>query len=213
MKEHWLFKTVLSLVWLMNGCYGQASITDNLLMVWNDEFNGNTLNGSNWASPPAWFRQEGCYWSDANHKMTGDGKVKLSVTESTDGTKTVYCGALRTHNKFDKTYGYFETRCTVPQIHGGWAAFWMMPYGNQPGNAGNDGTEIDIFESIDGWKGKINHALHWDGYGQEHQKVSEKMDRPDLYDDQYHVFGMMWTPEEYIFYIDNEETWELLLQV
>ena len=33
------------------------------------------------------------------------------------------------------------------------------------------------------------------------------MDRPDLYDGQYHVFGMMWTPEEYIFYIDNEETW------
>jgi len=204
MNDHWLFKLALSLLCLIKGCYGQA-ITDNLRMVWNDEFNGSTLDVSKWSVPPAWFRQGGCYWSDDNFEMTGNGKVKLSVTESNDGT--VYCGALRTHNKFDKKYGYFETRCTVPQIHGGWAAFWMMPYQNQPGNAGNDGTEIDIFESIDGWKGKIRHALHWDGYGVEHQHVSEKMDRPDLYDGQYHVFGMMWTPEEYIFYIDNEETW------
>jgi len=204
MNEQWLFKLALSLLCLMKGCYGQA-ITDNLRMVWNDEFNGNSLNASKWSVPPAWYRQGGCYWSDDNFEMTGNGKVKLSVTESNDGT--VYCGAIRTHNKFDKKYGYFETRCTIPQIHGGWAAFWMMPYQNQPGNAGNDGTEIDIFESIDGWKGKIQHALHWDGYGAEHQHESKKMVRPDVYDGQYHVFGMMWTPEEYIFYIDNEETW------
>jgi beta-glucanase (GH16 family) len=205
MNENWLLKLGLSLIWLTSGCYGEDRIADNLRMVWNDEFSGNSLDGSKWATPPAWFRQGGCYWSNDNHKMTGDGKVKLSVTESNDGT--VYCGALRTHNKFDKKYGYFETRCTVPQIHGGWAAFWMMPYGNHPGNAGNDGTELDIFESINGWRGQINHALHWDGYGAAHQHVSEKMNRPDLYDGQYHVFGLMWTPEEYIFYIDNEETW------
>ena len=140
MNEHWLLKLALSLIWLTSGCYGQGRVTDNLRMVWNDEFNGNSLDGSKWATPPAWFRQGGCYWSNDNHQMTGDGKVKLSVTESNDGK--VYCGALRTHNKFDKKYGYFETRCTVPAIHGGWAAFWMMPYGNKPGNAGNDGTEI-----------------------------------------------------------------------
>jgi beta-glucanase (GH16 family) len=191
---------MLSLVCLS----GYAQITNNLNLVWADEFNGNTLDASKWKVPPAWNRQGGSYWSADNYKMTGNGQLRLSVTEK-DGK--VYCGALRTHNLFDKKYGFFEVRCKVPQMQGGWAAFWMMPYGNKPGNDGNDGTEIDIFESINGWKGQINHALHWDGYGPEHKHVSEKMQRPDLYDDNYHVFSVMWTPKEYIFYIDNKETW------
>ncbi len=181
-----------------------SQVSKNLRMVWNDEFNGNTLDASKWKVPPAWNRQGGSYWSADNYEMTGNGQVRLSVTEKNG---KVYCGALRTHNLFDKKYGYFEVRCKVPQMKGGWAAFWMMPYGNKPGNAGNDGTEIDIFESINGWKGQINHALHWDGYGPEHKHEAKKFQRPDLYDDKYHVFGMMWTPKEYIFYIDNKETW------
>ncbi len=200
MNKHWILQLMLSLVCLS----GYAQITNNLNLVWADEFNGNTLDASKWKVPPAWNRQGGSYWSADNYEMTGNGQLRLSVTEKNG---KVYCGALRTHNLFDKKYGFFEVRCKVPQMKGGWAAFWMMPYGNKPGNAGNDGTEIDIFESINGWKGQINHALHWDGYGPEHKHEAKKMQRPDLYDDKYHIFSVMWTPQEYIFYIDNKETW------
>ena len=200
MKNYW----ILNLLLLFVCVNGNAQVTNNLRMVWNDEFNGATLDASKWKVPPAWNRQDGSYWSADNYQMTGNGQLKLSVTEKNG---KVYCGALRTHNLFDKKYGYFEVRCKVPQMQGGWAAFWMMPYGNKPGNSGNDGTEIDIFESINGWKGQINHALHWDGYGPEHKHEAKKMQRPDLYDDNYHIFSVMWTPKEYIFYIDNKETW------
>lgn len=185
------------------GGYAQVQ-TDKLKMIWNDEFNGNSLDSTKWAPAPNWFRQGGCYWSDENYEMTGKGQVRLKVTEDKN---SVYCGAIRTHNLFDKMYGYFEVRCKVPSIHGGWGAFWLMPYQNKPGSQGNDGTEMDVFESINGWNGMIQHALHWDGYGAEHKKDSMRFSRPDLYDDKYHVFGMMWTPDEYVFYIDNEETW------
>lgn len=181
-----------------------VQVVDTLQMVWNDEFNGNVLDDTKWSAAPEWYRQGGSYWSKNNYEMTGNGQVKLKVTQENGN---VYAGAIRTHKKFDKKYGYFETRCKIPEIQGGWAAFWMMPYGNQPGNSGNDGTEIDIFESINGWRGKIQHALHWDGYGADHKHASQSMDRPDLYDGAYHKFGVMWTPEEYIFYIDNVETW------
>lgn len=82
-----------------------------------------------------------------------------------------------------------------------------MPYGNHVGNSGNDGTEMDVFESINGWNGKIQHALHWDGYGAYHQKDQKSMTNWGLYDGNFHKFGMMWTPTEYIFYIDDVETW------
>lgn len=193
--------TLLFILFALNG-YSQ--VTNNLTLVWSDEFNGNTLDATKWAPAPEWPRQGGSFWSDNNYDMTGNGQVRLKVTEENG---KVYCGAIRTHNLFDKTYGYFETRCKLPEIQGGWAAFWLMPYGNKVGGWGNDGTEMDVFESINGWNGKINHALHWDGYGADHQKESQSKDRPDLYDNKYHTFGMMWTPDEYIFYIDNVESW------
>jgi beta-glucanase (GH16 family) len=174
-------------------------------LVWNDEFNGTELDDTKWKPAPEWHRQGGSYWSDENYEMTGSGQVKLITSERND---SVFCGAIRTHNLFDQKYGYFEVRCKVPQIRGGWTAFWMMPYGNNVGDEGNDGTEIDIFESINGWNNKIQHALHWDGYGAEHQKSSQSFTRSDLYDDAYHTFGMRWTDTEYTFYIDGVQTWQ-----
>ena len=181
-----------------------AQVTDTLDLVWSDEFEGNELDNSKWASCPEWHRQGGSYWEADNAWLNGQGQLKLRVSERND---SVFCGAIRTHNRYNQKYGYFEVKCRVPQIHGGWAAFWLMPYGNKVGNLGNDGTEMDVFESINGWNGKVNQALHWDGYGTEHQKASKSMTNWGLYDGKYHVFGMMWTPSEYIFYIDNIETW------
>lgn len=182
----------------------QTSVTDTLVMIWNDEFDGTEIDNSKWDYCPNWFRQGGSYWVDENAWVDGSGLLKLRVSESND---SVYCGAIRTHNKYNQKYGYFEVSCRVPQIQGGWAAFWMMPYGNRVGDQGNDGTELDIFESINGWNGKIQHALHWDGYGAEHQSDKKSMTDWGLYDGEFHKFGMMWTPEEYVFYIDDEETW------
>lgn len=181
-----------------------AQAPEGYVMSWNDEFNGTQLDASKWQPCPEWFRQGGSYWSDNNYALTGNGKLKLTVTEQNG---TVFCGAIRTRNLFDQKQGYFEVRCKVPQMRGGWAAFWLMPYQNLPGNTGVDGTEMDVFESINGWNGKINHALHWDGYGASHQKSSISTDRPDLYDKAYHKFGLLWTDTEYVFYIDGAETW------
>ncbi len=196
--------TQFALLFIFLSLNGYSQVAKNLKLVWSDEFNGTTLDASKWQPCPEWARQGGSYWSNDNYELNGSGKLKLKVTERND---SVFCGAIRTRNLFSKKYGYFEVKCKVPQMQGGWAAFWMMPMRNLPGNSGNDGTEIDIFESINGWNGKINHALHWDGYGADHQKQPFSMNRPDLYDDQYHVFGVKWTPQEYIFYIDNQETW------
>lgn len=196
--------TKLTILFVFFSLTGYSQITDNLKMVWSDDFNGNQLDATKWKPCPEWPRQGGSYWSNENYRLNGNGKLELKVTEKNG---SVYCGAIRTRGLFQKKYGYYEVKCKVPQMRGGWAAFWMMPMSNLPGNSGRDGTEIDIFESINGWNGKINHALHWDGYGTEHKKESSSISRPDLYDNQYHLFGVKWTPNEYIFYIDNKETW------
>lgn len=181
-----------------------AQITDTLVMVWNDEFDGLELDDSKWETCPEWKRQGLSYWEADNHHLTGTGELRLDVTQSGD---SVLCGAIRSRGRYYQKFGYFEVRCKVPRMFGGWAAFWMMPDQNIPGDQGRDGTEIDIFETINGMDGKINHALHWDGYGDEHQSTGRSLTRPDIYDDEYHKFGFWWTPTEYVFYIDDVETW------
>ena len=73
------------------------SQTFTLQMVWNDEFNGNVLDHSKWSPAPEWYRQGGNYWSKNNYEMTGNGQLKLKVTEENG---IVYAGAIRTHKKF-----------------------------------------------------------------------------------------------------------------
>lgn len=191
----------LALIWNNNA---SAQVADTLEMVWNDEFDGTQLDETKWAPCPEWQRQGLSYWEADNHQLTGSGELRLDISESGD---SVLCGAIRTKSLYYQKYGYFEVRCKVPRLYGGWAAFWMMPDHNSVGNQGVDGTEIDIFETINGMDGKINHALHWDGYGDEHQSAGKSLTKPDIYDDAYHKFGLWWTPTEYVFYIDDVESW------
>lgn len=175
-------------------------------LVWQDEFSGSTLNETKWRYCPEWKRCDGhCQWSEEDAYVNGAGQLALRI-RNCDGD--IRCGAVRTKGLFERTYGYFEIRCQVPVIEGGWCAFWMMPAsGNRPGNEGRDGTEIDIFESIRATQGRVNHALHWDGYGKEHKKdVCQMDDRPYLYEG-YHTYAVLWSEKEYVFYIDGQETW------
>ena len=71
---------------------------------------------------------------------------------------------------------------------------------------GVNGTEIDIYESPFYNERKIQHTLNWDGYGAAHKYEGSIVDA-DVYDGKYHTFGLLWTEDEYVYYIDGIETW------
>ena len=85
-----------------------------------------------------------------------------------------------------------------------------MMCGNVAGVDGSaaDGVEIDIIESINNEANACNHALHWDGYGDDHKQAGpgQFFDK-NIYDGQFHTFALERTPEYYVFYIDGKETW------
>ena len=49
-----------------------AQVTDTLVMVWNDEFNGSELDNSKWGHCPEWFRQGRSYWESDNAWVDGN---------------------------------------------------------------------------------------------------------------------------------------------
>ncbi len=173
-----------------------------------DDFEGDKLNSLKWSLCPEQKRQDvGGYWHDSQTRLDGKGNLVLSADIDENGTPV--SGAVRTSWKFKQARGYFEIRCKLQQSKGFWGAFWLMcDEINNVGNGASDGAEIDIFESHDVNGGGINHAIHWDGYGDSHKMISKSVGT-DCYDGEFHTFSLLWTDTEYIFYIDGEETYRL----
>ena len=112
---------------------------------------------------------------------------------------------------FEQAFGYFEARVKLPASGGMWSAFWLQSESvRQVGFGGEDGTEIDIYESSFYRTGrtKMGHALHFDGYHPAHHKCMDTVrdTGTDLYSG-WHTFALKWTPNEYVFYIDGRADW------
>ena len=171
-------------------------------LVWNDEFDGVTIDTAKWELPDVKRRDH--WWSPQCAFLDHHGHLVLR-TEERDGKFFSPC--VRTRGKYEKAFGYFATRCKLPTQPGHWTAFWLYnPCVNKVGDEGRDGTEIDIFEWP--WRdGRVQHTLHWDGYGPAHKSAGHVSKPEHILDGDFHEFGLWWSPEEYVFYVDGRETW------
>ena len=189
------------------------------VMTWNDEFDGDSVDSSKWIDPWWITMRKGGYW---NKEMVSvhDGNLDITtkyLSDGIDGSPAgYYTGVVETRNTFEQCYGYFECRCILPASTGMWSAFWMMNEGvyNVDGS-GEDGTEVDIFESMSykdhWWKAgdAVVSGIHYDGYGEGHSHDSIGYYFANDPYESYNTYGLEWTPDEYIFYINGKETGRL----
>lgn len=171
-------------------------------LAWNDEFDGTSLDETKWDVPRDAPRRDGWWMRKA---IELDGKGNLAIRTFKEGDRYID-GCVRTLGKFEHTYGYYIARIELQKKPGHWSAFWLMGRGvGKIGNEGRDGTEIDIMEKP--WLDeRVNHALHWDGYGKEHRSAVKESKVPGIMEG-FHTYSLLWTPDEYVFYIDGKEMW------
>jgi beta-glucanase (GH16 family) len=114
-------------------------------------------------------------------------------------------------------YGVLAARIKFQQLQGQHASLWMQPaISESTTDSGKGGAEIDVIEWFgegvkNGGLASFIYMLTEDGP----TKVGGWVEDPDRFltgpDDSwfenYHVFSVEWTPEEYIFRIDGQETW------
>lgn len=170
-------------------------------LLWHDEFHGTTLDRSKWDIPEG-PRRDG-FWSAKAALLDGKGHLAIKVFEE-EGK--YYDACVRTKGKFEHAFGFYVARIRLQREPGHWSAFWLHTDSvNQIGNEGRDGTEIDIMEKP--WlDDRIQHALHWDGYGKHHRSAGHVSKMPDVMKG-FHTFALDWRPDEYVFYVDGQETW------
>lgn len=181
-------------------------------MSWSDEFNGTAVDTSKWTVGTG-ARRDATNTSAAVSVSGG----ALTVKTYTEGGKH-YTGWLGSNGKFENCFGYWEARIRYNSSPGMWSAFWLQPYGiNNIGDPAGNGTEIDISEhrrQDSGGADMRNKSainIHWDGYGADHKSVGSTVNNPGVntasLQGNYHVYGLLWEPDKYTFYIDGKEVW------
>ncbi len=151
---------------------------------------------------------------EENHTCDGDCPAAGRFTSGIETRRVIGDRNFRKGSAdellFAQAFGYFECRVKFPDCDGLWSAFWLHTSNQMKiGNEGEDGTEIDVYESAfrRNQVSRMGHALLWDGYGR-HGKVAGYRGelKQNLYDG-FHTFALKWTPEYYVFYVDGEATW------
>ena len=170
-------------------------------LVWQDEFNGDKLDGSKWEVPEI-QRRDG-WWSPKAVSLDGRGHLVIATLK--EGERYLD-GCARTRGKFEHAFGYYVARIRLQHEPGHWTAFWLFNGGVcRVGDAGRDGTEIDIMEKP--WlDDRMHYGLHWDGYDKDHQYEKQIVRVPGVMEG-WHTFSVWWKPDEYVFYVDGKETW------
>lgn len=138
-----------------------------------------------------------------------NGELEIRNWTDFQGGDTIHhAGMIET--KEDFTFGYYEARIKFDIEMGSWGAFWIMYHNfrdsfSEDDNPMEDGVEIDIMKFVPTDNGYGCHNLHWNGYGEFHKsKGSGQVLNGKL--EGYHVYGLLWTPEKYVFYVDGEPT-------
>ncbi|MBT8486954.1 MAG: sulfatase-like hydrolase/transferase [Phycisphaerae bacterium] len=180
-------------------------------LVWHDEFNGRRLDATKWNHSRLGPRRNAVNVPEA---VRLDRKGHLEITTSrhqrADGTTEHRTAMLDTQGLFATTYGYFEARIRLQTQVGHWSAFWLQTptMGDPLGDPARAGAEIDIMEYLanDHHRGHVQHTLHWDGYGDDHRSAHSRVRVPGI-ESGFHTFGLEWTDDAYVFYVDGVETW------
>jgi beta-glucanase (GH16 family) len=194
---------------------------DDYVLVWHDEFDGlagTPPDTGKWSSLHLGPRRDALNVEEAA-RLDGQGHLLITTTRherpatqpaGTQPSEPEYrTGMISTRAKFEPTFGYIECRYRTQTQPGHWSAFWLQSptMGQLIGDPATAGVEIDVIEYLatPKYRDRALHTIHWDGYGKDHKSKHINKPLPDL-GDGFHMFGLEWTPDEYIFYVDGQET-------
>ena len=184
-------------------------------LVWNDEFSVDTLDESKWMTRHKDNMHGKSRIRQHCTELDGKGHAVLKtqlVSNDSDVGYEIESGMIATQGLHAWKYGLFEARIKFETHAGHHGAFWLqsMDYGKVTDDFTASGTEIDIIEFFG--NGSLSQNLHWNAYRSKDKKAvgsGNLTNHPviETVSTEFHVYSMLWTPEEYIFYIDGEETW------
>ena len=198
----------------------------NWQLVWEDDFNGSSLNQSKWVHDIGtgsqygmwgWGNGELQYYQPQNTTLN-NGIAKIEVKEEPNGiidswSATSYFSSskITTKGLFNFRYGKVEARIKTIDGQGFWPAFWMLP---SNGSWPCDG-EIDIMEQWgnDYLTNSTSGAAHLGtcpySSSTHFYETSSSYISSGSYADDFHTYSVIWKEDTITWYVDEIELFSL----
>lgn len=193
--------------------YGEELDLTGYSIVFEDEFDGDDVDWNTWV--PRGVGKQKYYNVSPDQLSVKDGNLYVTA-EYRDGEygEGWYTGAARLKDQYK--YGYFEVRAICNADAAFNSAFWLRTehcYDAEYSLGGPGGAEIDILENLYyrfGYSASKN-TIHVAGIDGPEDKGIDSFHMPAFYThndmySEYNTYGMMWTEDEYIFYVNGVET-------
>jgi beta-glucanase (GH16 family) len=181
-------------------------------LVWSDEFDGDSLNLSNWDVQEGdgsefglerWGNNE-LQWYSADNATVADGNLTITAKseELVEGFPYT-SGRIRTAEKFDFKYGRVEARVQAAPGQGLWSAFWMLAT-DSPYNGWASSGEVDIMEVVNAATDDerafqtLHHGFPWPL----NQQTGTDVEIADPSGD-FHEYALEWSEKEMRWFIDG----------
>ncbi|MEM8678235.1 MAG: glycoside hydrolase family 16 protein, partial [Planctomycetota bacterium] len=176
-------------------------------LVWNDEFDGTSLNTTNWTALDRRdsFNNELQYYHP-NQVTVSSGNLELTAIDVPLQGKPYQSGLVTSNNLFGP--GRFEARIDLPTTQGMWPAFWL--------NANHvpwpQGGEIDIMENRGSQPNLVSSAYHWQTNPgpccDQHQFVYDEYTatdggQPVNFHSGFHTYTAEWDETTIKYYVDG----------
>ena len=193
-----------------NTGYTSPSSYSGYNLVWEEEFDGSSLDLSVWnyeTGASGWGNNESQYYRSGNKNAELDqGYLRITAKEETHLGAPYTSARLTTQGKESFQYGRIDIRAKVPYGQGVWPALWML--GDNFSSAGWPTCgEIDIMELIggEGYNDRtVYGTAHWSNNGS-HAEYGGNRSLPlgEKFNDEFHVFSIVWNSSSIKWYVDN----------
>ena len=181
-------------------------------LVWQDEFNGSSLDLSKWQpqigdgcpSLCGWGNNELQYYRAENATVSG-GVLSITAKKESFGGAQYTSARLRTRGLGDWKRGRFEVRAKLPIGKGLWPAAWMLPTDEAYGGWAASG-EIDIMECVCHEPERVHGTIHFgDSYPGNTSSGGSYTLSSGTFNDAFHVFALEWDEFELRWYVDGSK--------
>jgi len=180
---------------------------DGYQLVWNDEFDGNTINTSSWVfetgtGNSGWGNNELQYYRQENAWVEG-GVLTIEAKKEIYQGSSYTSSRMKTQSKKSFQFGRIDIRALLPKGQGIWPALWLLGDNIQSVGWPSCG-EIDIMEMIggSGRENTVHGTVHWDNDGHVQAGGGYTL-QSGIFANEYHVFTITWD-ETYLTWFMND---------
>ena len=205
---------------------GQDAYREGRVLVWEDDFNGDSLDTSVWNYELGNVRNNELqvYTNNSKNVYVENSNLVLKAiredyeaydkTIKTTKTFNWTSGSIHTNNTKEFKYGRFEAKIKLTNVRGSFPAFWTLGAGydyqyTNDANMGNKGVlwaycgEIDIMEH----KGFVNSITCGSIYSTSESVPGTinlgRLSSGNLDFSKYHIYALEWTEDKIDIYVDD----------